>query len=210
MQSQDPRKRVAMVDALSARNPKSQYASQMAQMQFASFRQLNDNAKALALAEKTLETDQSSDDMLAFVINEYVEKKRDPEKVIAYSARLVELMDTKPKPEGVSDDDWAKRKKSLSGLAHFWSGSTSFTLKKYPAADKELRAAIPLVEGNDQLKAATLFFAGLNSNSMKNLPDALMFNQQCAAIKSQFQAQAVKNVNVLKSQGVGAPAAKKK
>src|SRR5260370_40884506 len=139
MQSQHPRKRIALADALNARNPKSQYASQMTQMQFASFRQLNDNAKALALAAKTLETDQSSDDMLAFVINEYVEKKRDPEKVIAYSAKLVELMDTKPKPEGASDDDWAKRKKSLSVLAHFCSGSSAFTLTQDPAAATELR-----------------------------------------------------------------------
>src|SRR5206468_7036970 len=86
--------------------------------------------------------------------------------------------------------------------AHFWSGSTSFNLKKYPADDKELRAAMPLVEGNDQLKAPTLFFAGLANFNMKNLPDALRFNQECAAIKSPFQAKAAENAKVLRSQGV--------
>ena len=215
LQTQDPRKRLELIDALNTRNPKNQYAGQMTQLQFGLYRQLNDNAKALALAEKTLETDQTSEDMLAFVANDYVDKKRDPEKVIAYSARIVELMGTKPKPEGVSEDEWAKKKKSLSGLAHFWSGSTSFNLKKFSAADKELRAAIPLVEGNDQLKATTLFFAGLANYNMKNLPDALRFNQECAAIKSQFQAKAAENARVLRSQGVttgasASPSPKKK
>jgi len=204
LQTQDPRKRIELGDALSSRNPKSQYAQQMAQIQFASYRQVGDNANALAFAEKTLAADQSSEDMLAFVANQYVEKKRDPDKVIAYSAKIVELMDTKPKPEGVSDSDWAAKKKTMSGLAHFLSGSTLFDQKKYGPADKELRAAIPLVEGNDQLKAATLFYAGLTNYNMKNFPDALRFNQQCAAIKSPFQAKAAENVRVMKQQGVGA------
>ncbi|HTM50968.1 MAG TPA: hypothetical protein VL285_19865 [Bryobacteraceae bacterium] len=212
LQSTDPRKRLELIDALLTRNPKSQYAGQLTHLQFAVYRQLNDNAKALALAEKTLETDQTDEDMLAMVTNEYVEKKRDPEKVIAYSAKIVELMATKPKPQGVSDEDWDKKKKSLSGVAHYMSGSTYFNQKKYKEADKELRAALPLVEGSDQLKAATLFQLGLSNFNMKSLPDALRFNELCAAIKSQFQAKAAENARVLRSQGVstGAPAAQKK
>jgi tetratricopeptide (TPR) repeat protein len=107
LQSQDPRKRIELIEALNARNPKNAHAAQMTQLQFATLRQLGDNAKALALAEKTLETDQTSEDMLAYVANDYVEKKRDPDKVVSYSAKIVELMETKPKPEGVSDADWA-------------------------------------------------------------------------------------------------------
>jgi len=40
---------------------------------------------------------------------------------------------------------------------------------------------------------------------MKNVNDALRFNQQCAAIKSPFQAKAAENVRVMKQQGAGAP-----
>ena len=204
LQTADPRKRIELGEALSSRNAKSQYMQQMAQITFASYRQVGDNANALAFAEKRLAEDQSSEDMLAFVANQYVEKKRDPDKVIAYSAKIVDLMDTKPKPEGVSDSDWAAKKKTMSGLAHFMSGSTLYDQKKYGPADKELRAAMPLVEGNDQLKAATLFYAGLANYNMKNFPDALRFNQQCARIKSPFQAKANENVRVMLQQGVGA------
>jgi tetratricopeptide (TPR) repeat protein len=203
-QTQDPRKRIELADALTARNPKSQYLPALVELRFNSYRQLGDNAGALASAEKTLETDQTKEDMLIFVANQYVEKKRDPDKVLAYSAKVVELMDTKPKPEGVSDDDWAKKKKTMSGLAHYMSGTTLFDQKKLAAADKELRAALPLVEGNDQLKAATLFYAGLANYQMKKIPDALKFNQQCAAIKSPFQAKAAENARVMRQQGAGA------
>jgi hypothetical protein len=204
MQTQDPRKRIDLADALTARNPKSRYLPALAEMRFNAYRQLGDNAKALAAAEKTIETDQSSEDMLIFVAYQYAEKKRDPDKVIAYSAKIVELMNTKPKPEGVSDDDWAKKKKTMSGLAHNMSGKILFEQKKLASADKEFRAALPLVEGNDQLKAETLFYAGLVNYQMKNLSDALKFNQQCAAIKSPFQAQAAKNASVMRQQGAGA------
>jgi len=159
LQTQDPRKRIELGESLAARTPKTQYSGQATQIQFDAYRQLGDNAKLLAFSEKTLQTDQSNEDMLALVSNEYVDKKRDPDKVVAYSAKIVELMDSKPKPQGVSDEDWAKKKKTLSGLAHYMSGLTQYNQKKYGSADKELRAAIPLVEGNDPLKAATLFYA---------------------------------------------------
>ena len=92
----------------------------------------------------------------------------------------------------------------MSGLAHYMAGTTLFDQKKLAPADKELRAALPLVEGNDQLKAATLFYAGLANYQMKNVPDALKFNQQCAAIKSPFQSKAADNVRAMK----GLPARK--
>ena len=92
----------------------------------------------------------------------------------------------------------------MSGLAHNMSGKALFEQKKLAPADKEFRAALPLVEGNDQLKAETLFYAGLVNYQMKNIPDALKFNQQCAAIKSPFQAQAAKNASVMRQQGAGA------
>ena len=200
LQTQDPAKRAQLGEALMARNPKSQYMSMVGDLTVNSYRQLNQNDKALAFGEKTLASDQSNEDILAFVANQYQEKKRDPDKVVAYSAKIVELMASKPAPQGVSPADWTKKKTTLTALAHFMSGSTLYGQKKLGEANKELRAGLPLVEGNDQLKAATLFYAGLVNYDMKNTADALRFNQQCAAIKSPFQAKAAQNVKVMQQQ----------
>ncbi len=196
----DPRKRIELAEALEARNPSSQYVAMVAETRFNSYVQIGDNPKALAFAEKMLETTKDNEDMLAFVANQYAEQKRDPDKVIAYSAKVVDLMNTKPKPDGVKEADWANKQKMLSGLAHFMSGSTLFDQGKLPEADKDLRAALPLVEGNNQLKAAALFYAGLANYRMKNLPDAIEFSRRCAAIESPFQAKAAENVRAMTSQ----------
>jgi tetratricopeptide (TPR) repeat protein len=200
LQTTDAGKRAQLGEELIARNPKSQYMPLLGELAVNAYRQLGQNDKALVLGAKALEQDQSSEDILAFVANQYLEQKRDPDKVVAYSAKIVELMGSKPKPQGVSDADWAKKKATLTGLAHFMGGSTLYNQKKLAEANKELRAGLPLVEGNDQLKAATLFYAGLVNYDMKNTADALKFNQQCAAIKSPFQAKAAQNVKVMQQQ----------
>lgn len=210
VQSQDPKKRVELAEALRERNPKSEYIARMNPIEFNAYRQSNDAAKALATAERTLATDQSDEDMLVFVANNYLEAKKEPDKVIAYSMKAVEVLNTKPKPEGVAEDVWNGRKSTLSGLAHFMVGSTYYSQKKLKDSEAALRLALPLVAANDQLKAATLFYLGLATNDQGKLSDSLAFNQQCAAIKSAFQAKAAANAKVLRSQGVSTGAAPKK
>jgi tetratricopeptide (TPR) repeat protein len=200
LQTLDARKRIALIEDLQQRNPQSEYLAQVQLVQFQAYRQAGDTDKAVALAEKILATDQTNEDMLLVVADSYLQKGKDPGKVVAYSTKMIDVMNTKTKPEGVSDADWENRKKTVTGLGHFMIGKLNFNDKKYGPADKELRVALPLVEGNSDLKAETLFLLGFSNYKMENIMEALKFNQQCAAIKSRFQAQAAKNVTVIKSQ----------
>ncbi len=200
LQATDPRQKIALIEDLQRRNPQSQYMGQIVPVQFQAYRQAGDNDKATALAEKILATDQTNEDMLLIVADNYLQKGKDPEKVVAYSTKLIDVMNTKAKPAGASDADWENRKKTITGLGHFMIGKQNFNEKKYGPADKELRVALPLVENNADLKAEVLFMLGFSNYKMENIMEALKFNQQCAAIKSRFQAQAAKNVSVIKSQ----------
>lgn len=211
VQTQDARKRLGLAEALRQRNPQSEYTAKMGGVEFDAYRMLQDNEKALTTAERVLAIDQSNPDMLVFVANQYMEKKKEPAKVIEYAAKAVEVLNAQTKPEGVSEADFTARKNVLGGLANFIAGSSYYNQKKLKEANESLRTALPMVAANDQLKAATLFYLGLTANDMKNLPDSLAFNQQCAAIKSPFQAKAAANAKVLRSQGVTTgPAPKKK
>jgi tetratricopeptide (TPR) repeat protein len=200
IQTTDARKKVDLIETLQARNPQSQYMGQMLPLEFQAYRQIGDNDKASALAEKILATDPTNQDMLLVVADNSLQKGKNPEKVIAYSNKLIEIMNSKQKPDGVSDADWEARKKTVTGLGHYMIGKQYFNDKKYGPADKELRLALPLVESNVGLKAETLFMLGFSNYKMENIMDSLKFNQQCAAIKSPFQAQAAKNVTVIKTQ----------
>ena len=146
-----------MLETLQQRNPKNAYAAQIPPLIFTTYRQLGDNDKAIATAEKILETDQSNEDMLLVVAFNYLQKNQQPDKVQAYSKKLVELMESKPKPEGIADADWTARKTQLAGLGHYMIGSVYMTQSKFAPADETLRLALPLVESNADMKAETLF-----------------------------------------------------
>jgi len=200
LQTTDPRKKADLIETLQQRNPQSQYMAQLLPQALQAYQQTNDTEHATALAEKALATDPNNDDMLLVAANGYLQKGKDSEKVVTYSNKLIEVLNSKPKPEGVSDADWGNRKQTVTGIAHYMIGKQYFNDKKYGPADKELRIALPLVENNAQLKPEVLFLLGFANYKMENIMEALKFNQQCAAIKSSFQAQAAKNVTVIKSQ----------
>ena len=110
LQSRDPKVVIDMAETLGERNPKGEYAAKVRQPLFVAYRQAGANDKALALAERTLATDQSNEDMILVVTDNYLQGKKEPEKIHAYSTKIVEVMASKPKPEGTSDAaDWAAR-----------------------------------------------------------------------------------------------------
>ncbi|MFN3324188.1 MAG: tetratricopeptide repeat protein [Bryobacteraceae bacterium] len=208
MREADPVKVIALSEALEAQSPESEYIPQLRIKHFAALRQLNETEKAVQFAEKIFETDQSNEDMLLVAADYYMQSKKEPDKVFSYSAKIIELMESKPKPEGVSDEEWEKKKKTSTGLAHWMTGVLYANQGKFAQADKSLRAALPFIDDNDQLKAGALFFLGLANFKLGDTPkgdpnriiDALKFNQECAAIKSPYQAQARKNVAAIRSQ----------
>jgi tetratricopeptide (TPR) repeat protein len=200
LQTTDPRKKVELSQALAQQNPQSEFMSKMAVVEFDGYRKLGDGDKAAAAAERALASDKDNEELLLFVADNYLQKKREPEKVLAYSARIVDLMKSKPKPDTVDDASWEKRKAVMTGLANWIAGSVYVNQNKFAQADKSLRAALPLVGDNDQLKAGVLFYLGLSNYKLNRVQDAVTFNKQCAAIKSPFQAQAQKNLAVMQSQ----------
>jgi len=200
LQTNDPAKKILLVESLEQRNPQSQYLPQIASQYFLALRQTGKTEKAVAVAEKALEKDQSNEDMLLVVADYYMQKKEQPEKVLDYSAKLVSLMSSKPAPEGVSATDWQKKKDLTLGLGYWMTGVTYANQNKFGPADKALRQALPFIKGNEQLLASALFYLGLANYKLENILDAIKFNEQCIAIKSPYQARAAQNLKVIRSQ----------
>ena len=200
IESRDPKVTIEMAEALGQRSPDSEYNAKLHDAMFLAYRQSGANDKAVALAEKTLATDQTNEDMLLVVADHYLQQKKEPEKVHAYSAKIVEIMNTKVKPETTSDADWAARKNLVTGLAHFMNGKLYSAENKQAQADQELRKALPLVESNPALKPETLFLLGLANYKMasggnaERAQDSATYFRACAAIKSPFQATAAANL----------------
>jgi len=195
----DPKKQVALLEALQQRNAKSEYYAKAIDTLFVAYQKSGANDKAVALAQQIAATGNPSEDMLLVLTVDAV-KKKDGEKVHAYSAKLIETMSSKPKPEGVADADWTKRKNTFLGLAYSMSGEQDLNDGKLAQADEELRKSLPLVEANPTVKTEVLFYLGVANYKMEKVQEAYTFFKACAVVNSPFQATATKNMASIRAQ----------
>lgn len=199
VQLQEPREQAALIETLEQRNPKSEYLDRARSTQFTAYLRMQDMDKAVGVAEKVLAKDENNEDMLILAAGYYLEKKTEPEKVLAYAGKSIQVLSTKPTPQGVVEAEWKKRAAQLTGRAYWIQGKQYFNQNKLKDSDKALRAALPDIE-EPGLKADTLFHLGLINYRLQNIMDAVKFNEQCAAIKSPYQATAQKNLRAIRSQ----------
>jgi len=198
LETPDPKKQVALLEALRQRNPKSEYLAKGVETLFVAYQKSGEADKAAALAQQVVAAGNPSEDML-LVLADDAAKKKDGEAVHSYSAKLVEVVNSKPKPQGIADADWTKRQNTILGLARSMDGKQYFNDGKLSEADQELRKALPLVEENAALKTEVLFYLGLANFKMEKIQDAYTFFKECAAVKSPFQAQANKNLLAIRT-----------
>ncbi|MEP7365190.1 MAG: hypothetical protein ABI972_18205 [Acidobacteriota bacterium] len=206
LKTTDPAGKIQLGEALAKANPQSEYLPQLDETLFVAYRQANQADKAIALGEKLAAANKASEDMLLVMLDHYARNK-DAARAEQTAQAMVELMKTKPAPQGVDAAAWEKKKNTVTGIGLHVMGVSASNAKKYPQADKLLREALPLL-GDEQMKAEALFHLGLVNYNMGNgakdgsklILDALKFNQQCAAIKSPYQAPATKNIAAIRTQ----------
>ncbi|HUS06126.1 MAG TPA: hypothetical protein VMZ52_07520 [Bryobacteraceae bacterium] len=207
LQATEPPVIMEAVEALEARNPQSQYLVQLLGKYAAAARQGNAMPRAITLGERAYARNQFDEDMLLAMADSYMQRNKEPDKVLLYATKTIDLLAAKPKPEGMADADWDKKKVSVTGLANWMAGVTYSGQEKYAQADKSLRAALPAVKDNDQLRGGALFHLGLvnykmgrTSKNKTQIADAVKFSEQAAAMKGPYQAQSAKNVTVIKKE----------
>lgn len=199
LQTPDPAKQVMLIEALQQRNPKSEYLAKTAGVLFVAYQKSGANDKAVAFAQQVAAKGTPTDEML-LALTDDANKKKDREKVHMYCGKLVDSITAEPKPEGVADADWAKRKNNILVYAYSTSGEQYFNEGKLAQADAELKKALPLAEGNGAVRTEVLFYLGLANYKMQKAQEAYNYFKACAAVQSPFQAQANKNLVAIRGQ----------
>lgn len=200
LESRDPKVTIEFAELLQQGFPQSQYAGQVDGPLFLAYRQAGQNDKAMALAERVLATNQTDEDMLLVAADSYMRARTNPEKVHAYCARLVELMASKAKPAGMADDAWNTRKNLIAGQAHYMDGKLYWNENQFAKADTELRAALPLVTSSETARAEVLYLLGFANYKLEKPQEAANYYRECAALKSEYQAKAAKNLQAIKTE----------
>ncbi len=206
MQAADPKDTIALVEALTNQNPKSQYLTQATGVYLRALQQTKQGDQANAAAEKILEADPNNDDALLIAADYNQGHKRFAQSA-ADGEKLVTAMQAKAKPEGANDADWDKMKRTKIGLGYWYAGVAYASQNKFAEADKALRAAVPSLPAGSEILGTGLFYLGLSDYKLAKagggkamLQDALKFSQQSAALKSPMQTQAAANVKVIRGE----------
>jgi tetratricopeptide (TPR) repeat protein len=203
-QTPDPATRLELLLALLQRNPNSPFAANLPAECVALYKKLNQMDKALALANQTLATDPDNIDLL-MAVAEYYFSREDHPKVIANTVHVIEVVEKKPRPDSMSEDEWQKKRTQVLGSARYMGGVSCSLSGQYGRGDQMLRAAIPFVAGDATQEATVFYFLGLANYKLADkaparAQDAIRFWRRCALVKSTFQAQALKNVDATRNE----------
>jgi tetratricopeptide (TPR) repeat protein len=144
----DPKLRMADIEAFTAAYPDSKYQDQVSNYAMYTLGpgQLNDATRLVAFGEKTLAANPKSLPALLLLASVYVEEPKPVSiaKAISYSQRAIEAA----KPDAPDAD---KPRKLSAGVAHSTIGYAYMKQEKTVAAIPELKAAVALLKGQDDI-----------------------------------------------------------
>ncbi|HZT28818.1 MAG TPA: hypothetical protein VFA33_02970 [Bryobacteraceae bacterium] len=201
-----PADTVVLLTTLEQQNPKSKYLDEAYGRYFVALNQAGAASKIPAVAEKALTHFPDNEDLLLVLADESMTRQQS-DRALTHSERLITVLNRHPKPENISAADWQRKRSAMLGRAHWIAGLVHSEKSQYYEADKDLRAALPLIQGNDAMLAPALYYLGVANYQLgktiinkAQVLEAAKFSQQAAAIKSPFSQQAWHNAMVMKDE----------
>jgi hypothetical protein len=204
LQSKDPKTKSNLIELLEQRNPTSEYLAQMRTAHTTVVRQV-DIEEAVIAAEAQFQRGEYSEDLLLMVATHYMQQRRETEKIIDYSLKIIEILGSKPKPEEISADQWELKKRSMLGTSYWMSGLLYSTQNQYSDADRQLRLGVQFLKDSDMLAGAYYHLGYVNYRMAEageriRIHDAIRFTKECININSAIQQQATDNLKAMKAE----------
>jgi tetratricopeptide (TPR) repeat protein len=203
MATQDPAKTVELVDTLLAQNPKSKYLEMACTQAYLAALGKISAAKQVEGMTRVVKGRSDNEVALAALVEALANKS--PDLALGYANKLVSVLKTKAKPEGLSEADWEKAKTTWLATGHYIAGAIYGGKSSWIECDREMKAALPLIHDNTRLGAIYFYLGWANYQLGKMTMDrprmqtGLKYSQQAAAIAGPTQSQASHNVNIIQN-----------
>jgi tetratricopeptide (TPR) repeat protein len=198
-----PKEEVDLVDTLIKQNPKSQYLPLASATYFSALEKAGEGGKVCGAAER-MSAGASKNAEAMLVAADCSMRAQKGAGMVTYGDKALESINSRTKEEGMSDAEWASKKEDIVGKGNWYAGVGYSLEGKYGPANRSLRAALPLLKGNEQFRGMCLFYLGLANYQMgKAIGDrgqirqGLQFFQQAAAISNPMQDQASRNAKLV-------------
>ena len=197
---------IDLIATLEQQNPKSRFLDEAYGPYLVALNKTGAAAKIPAIAAKALANFPENEDLL-LVLTEDAARRSQNDRALTYANRLVAALEKHPRPEGAAAADW-ERKRSAGLTRGYWTaGVISAEKGLWMAADKNLRAALPMVRGNDAMTGPALYYLGVANYQLGKMTlnkarilEAAKFSEQATAIDGPYLEQARHNALVMKNE----------
>jgi tetratricopeptide (TPR) repeat protein len=206
LQAKDAGKRAGLLTRFAQTFPDSPYANQALGVAAASYQQAQNVPKMLEVANGLLAKDPNNLGMLLLLSDYYCDKADQLAKAETYAKKAISQLGAAPKPEGVTDEQWAQQKSLQKGLALSSLGQVNIEKKDNAQAVENLKAAAPLLKPDDGSYARNQYRLGFALLNMKRNAEAKEAFTQAASVNSPYKALAQ---DKLKASAGAAPARRK-
>jgi hypothetical protein len=202
----EPAVTVDLIAALEQQNPKSKYLDQAYGAYLVALDKTGQKAKMPAIARKALANFPENEDVLLYLTDTEMTAKR-TDSALAYANRLIAALNKHSKAQGLSAADWERKRGAALAHGYYIAGVLSAEKGLYVPADKNLRAALPLIQGQPAMQGPALFYLGMANyqlgkmtNSKAKVLEGSKFSEQSMAIPGPYQDQARHNALVMKDE----------
>jgi tetratricopeptide (TPR) repeat protein len=196
-QTKDVAKRAALLTKFAQIFADSPYANQALGVAATSYQQAQNTPKMLEVANGLLAKDPNNLGMLLLLADYYGEKGEQLDKAEAYAKKANSLLDTAPKPEGMTDEQWAQQKGLQKGLALSSLGQVNIEKKDNVQAVENLKAAGPLLKPDDGSYARNQYRLGFALLNLKRNEEAKVAFTQAASVNSPYKGLATEKLKAL-------------
>ncbi len=206
MQGIEAAKVITLVEALEAQNPKSKYLDECAGSYLAALEKQGGEAKQFAAANQLIAATPNNEFVLLALASGN-QGRKSPDKALNYANKLVTVMKSKPKPEGLPQADWDRRKTVMLGRGYWIAGVISGEKQAWVDCDRNLRAALPLIGKEPSMAGAAYFYLGLSNYQLgkmvgdkTKMQEAVKFSDQAVAIPGPYSQPAYRNSMAIKAE----------
>ena len=193
----DAAKRAALLVRFAQLFPDSPFANQALGVAAASYRQTQNTAKMLDVANGLLAKDPDNLGMLLLLADYYSEKGEQLDKAEAFAKKSVALLETAKKPDGVTDEQWKQQSALQKGLALSALGQVNIEKKNNAQAVDNLKSAAPLLKSDEGSYARNQYRLGFALLNLKRVPEAKAAFTDAASVNSPYKALAQEKLKAL-------------
>jgi tetratricopeptide (TPR) repeat protein len=187
IQQSDPAAKISGLEAFLVQYPNSVVKPDALEVLMGAYQQTGNQPKVVDAANRLLAI--NPDNVRALVLLAYLERagQKWPDAK-AHAEHGLQALPKMPKPEGVSEADFAKQKVQFGGVLNSVAGFSALQMKDYPAAEKYLRAAVE-ADPNNVENVYPLALASLTASPSDDV-NGLFFISRAANLIADPKAKA--------------------